>query len=232
VKQNLEPVLLLDFVQGDFEAAWNALVTVREATWRGNFLFARQAMLLLEIACRLCHSDSSGDALQALSIELERRDSRYFVRLPGSCAADPRDFRLPFRGSDPSHQFVSLLFDLIRNGQAHQYQQIPVLLADGQTFQLGLTGAESGRSLDTVLAKDRPADHLELQILDSGGLWVRIRTDVLYLDIRDSIREARLLDRELSITYLQRPRAGSPHYRFSSVDLTEVLASWRAPVPG
>src|SRR5579863_2074399 len=45
-------------------------------------------------------------------------------------------------GPDPSTELLATLFDLIRNGQAHQYRQIAVALPTGKgggTFRVGLT---------------------------------------------------------------------------------------------
>ena len=67
-----EPVSkLLDFIIDDFEAAWDAINAISKSreTSGGNFLFARQVMILLEVACRLCHSDNTGQALQDFSDE-------------------------------------------------------------------------------------------------------------------------------------------------------------------
>jgi hypothetical protein len=68
---NLSPDTLFDFIVGDFESAWEALV----ATWEpgqhaGNFLFARQAMSLLELCARVASSDPSGVALADLESAL------------------------------------------------------------------------------------------------------------------------------------------------------------------
>src|SRR5262245_25177378 len=113
----------------DFELAWAALA--EHGSGGGNFMFARQAMVLVEWACRLCASDTTGDALRKLSEELHARDERYFTQLPGACRT-PADFELP-HSSTVAHDrtLLSLLFDLIRHGGAHQYQQITAELKDG-----------------------------------------------------------------------------------------------------
>jgi hypothetical protein len=86
---------LYDFIVGDFTDAWNALAGVPGAAHRGNFMFGRQAMTLLEWAARLCKSDGSGTALTAFSAAMEKIDSRYFMPLPGACMKGGAEFVLP-----------------------------------------------------------------------------------------------------------------------------------------
>jgi hypothetical protein len=217
---------LYDFIIGDFEDAWNALAASNQASCRGNFLFARQAMTLLELVCRLCESDNTGQALRDLSAELAGRDSRYFSLLPGSCwtPTNQPEFHLPSQGPNPEAQLIAALFDLIRNGQAHQYQQIKARLTDGRDFLFSLTGAEYGLSLGQSLARARPPEHLRAREDASGDLYVKVCTDVLFIDIREAINAAGLLGRGLTFTYLLRPRTpGSPNYQFSSVALEASL---------
>lgn len=72
-----------DFIVGDFEAAPNAVAAIPGAAHRGNFMFGRQAMTLLEWAARLCKSDGFGGALAAFASAFEKIDTRYFTPLPG-----------------------------------------------------------------------------------------------------------------------------------------------------
>ncbi len=210
---------IVDFIIGDFEAAWNALAAEPVAGNRGNFLFALQAMVLLEVASRLCASDLTGAALGAFSTQLSARDPRYFTALPGACAGGSHEFTLPCSGPNPSAELLAALFDLIRNGQAHQYQQIRVRLSDGMDFQVELTGAEHGLFLDRTPNR---TGHLVQSRDESGDLWLKVRTDVLFVDVRESIRTANLLGRGLSIVHLVRPR-GSGTYQFSSAQLEQAL---------
>lgn len=219
---------LLDFIIGDFEDAWDALAVRPGKPHWGNFLFARQAMTLLEVACRLCQSDGSGQALKKFAAELACRDTRYFTKLPGSCwiPSNPPEFWLPGQGSNPELELMAALFDLIRNGQAHQYQQIRVRLVDGKDFQFALTGAGHGLFLAQSLATGRPTDHLQAHKETNGDLWVKIRTDILFIDIREAVRSANLLNGNLTLSFLSRPRSQkSPHYQFSSTDLESSLRS-------
>src|SRR5687768_2036614 len=68
-------------------------------------------------------------------------EGRYFTPIPGTCGL-PREFELP---SDPAQgpkdrQLLGALFDLVRNGHAHQYQQIVVDLTDGKYLAVSLDG--------------------------------------------------------------------------------------------
>ena len=82
-------------------------------------------------------------ALKGFSDALYAVDPLYFTELPGPCA-DPADFRLPFHGSNPRSELIWALYDLARNGLAHQYQQTIVQLNDNVTskahFGIELTG--------------------------------------------------------------------------------------------
>lgn len=212
---------IVDFIIGDFEAAWNALAAEPNAGHRGNFLFGMQSVVLLEVVSRLCASDSSGQAIGDMSAELHSREPRYFTPLPGVCITDSPEFKLPFFGPNPSRQVLAVLFDLIRNGQSHQYQQIRVRLSDGADFQVSLTGAEAGSVLGVATDRGR---HLALSKEANGDLWLEVRTDILFTDIRDSIRAANLLGRGLSITHLARPR-GKAAYAFTAFDLERALVA-------
>ena len=140
--------------------------------------------------------------------------------------SNPPEFLLPSQGLNPGSELIASLFDLIRNGQAHQYQQIRVRLTDGKDFQFGLTGADHGLFLSRSLAADRPVDHLRASKEANGDFWVKVRTDVLFLDIREAVRSANLLDGVLTLNFLVRPRSPtSPHYQCSSTDLESSLRS-------
>jgi hypothetical protein len=158
----------------------------------GNFMFARQAMMLLEWAARVCRADTTGapaagrqtPALLRLLSELARLDTRYFTQMPAVFPnrTSDKEFTLPSRASNPDLELLLLLFDLTRNGQAHQYQQINVDLADGKELQVTLTGVEKGLLLGSITT--RPTEHLSFDCFGTGSIALKVRTDVLYLDIK------------------------------------------------
>lgn len=229
--QNLSPQTIYQFIVHDFEDAWNSLAWNPTARGRGSFLFGQLAMVLLEFAARLCFTDSSGRALSDLSQALFRVELKYSTRLPSPCA-DFQEFDLPYNSSK-GDELLWALFDLVRNGQAHQYQQILVDLMDGVDWQISLTGAEIGRHLQLVSRSPRPVTHLGYSRDQQGDLWLTIHPDVLFLDLRDAIAQSGLLGKRLAFTHLTRPRVKAPQqkmkltghfYQFDSLALERSLA--------
>jgi hypothetical protein len=230
---------LYRFITQDFETAWDSMARQGESLpGGGNFMFGRQAMMLLEWAARVCRADTSGGAaagrrtpaLAKLSQELFQLDRRYFTEMPATFPArtSQKEFTLPAIGSSPERELLFLLFDLIRNGQAHQYQQINVDLSDGKEFQIGLTGVSSGLTLASVTT--RPADHLSFDTFGPGNVSLKVRTDVLYIDFKTAIGRARLPTSGLQFEYLERDR-----YPFTAADLVRVLQAaghQKVPLPG
>jgi hypothetical protein len=89
------------------------------------------------------------------SQELARIEPRYFVELPGPVAG-PGGFALPSQGPNPDRQLLRMLFDLIRNGQAHQYRQINVDLTDGKELQVWLSGVTPGLVIESHVTSPFP----------------------------------------------------------------------------
>ena len=155
-------------------------------------------------------------------IPTHKIEHRYFTKLPCD-APSPRDFGLPSMTTvNPERQLIWMLFDLVRHGQAHQYQQIPVKLLDGKVFGIALSGAASGLELAT--AESRRKEHLGYKQDLSGDVWLLIRTDLIFLDVKNSVEKAALLRRGLSFSYLKRPRDPS-HYQCDSVALHALAAA-------
>ncbi|MFQ5695962.1 MAG: hypothetical protein ACE5HB_08230, partial [Terriglobia bacterium] len=216
-----------EFMVRDFEDTWDALAGVPSARNRGNFMFARQAMVLLEWAARLAATDTTGGALSAFSTELHRIEPRYFTTLPCD-APSPNEFRLPsVTTANQERQLIWTLFDLVRHGQAHQYQQIPVELLDGNVFWIALSGAASGFQLAT--AQSRRKEHLGYKHDPSGNVWLLVRTDLIFLDLKNAVEQSNLLGRRLSFRYLERPRRSS-HYQCDSKALKAALSKAGHPV--
>jgi len=204
---------------------WNSVALNPTARSRGNFMFARQAMTLLEWSSRLACSDTSGLALPRFSAELCLEDVRYFAPLPKPCA-NVSGFELPFVGPNPQSQLLWALFDLIRHGQAHQYQQIIVDLKDSQHFTVGLTGPGYQQTLGSVpVSQD---NHLCIRKESGGDLSLVVRPDVLFENVKAAVERSGLLGAGLSFPHLTRPATRSPKknspnssqfYDFSSMDL-------------
>ena len=222
--KNLDPQKIYQYIVNDFKDAWNSLACNPSAIGRGNFMFALQATILLEFAARLCSTDKSEVALKDLSAELFRIESKYSTRLPGACVST-KDFTLPYKNSKDGDELLWVIFDLVRNGQAHQYQQIKVTLNDGVDFQIALTGAEIGRDLELVSKSPRPDHHLGYLRDPQNDLWLGVCPDLLFLDIDNAITTSKLLERGLKFDYLTRGKKGSnSYYNFDSSDLENCLS--------
>ncbi|MFC1909703.1 hypothetical protein ACFLXC_00180 [Chloroflexota bacterium] len=232
--QNLPPEDIYQFIVNDFEDAWNSLAWNPSARARGGFMFALQAMILLEFAARLCSCDSSETAVKDLSAALYNTEPKYFTPLPGICA-NPKELDLPYKKSK-GNELLWAIFDLIRNGQTHQYQQILVDLADGLNWGITLYGADFGKHLQIVSASPRPKEHLGYRRDPQRDLWLLIRTDVLFLDLKKAINVSGLLNKGLQFQHLTRPQVKkSPSkqnkqkskglfYQFDSAALESSLA--------
>jgi hypothetical protein len=204
--QNLSPYEIYCFIKNDFLGAWNSIAANPDVTiGRCNFMFGRQAMSLLEFAALLCKSDNTHKALEDFSNELNKIEPKYFTRLPMPCAST-RHFILPHLGDTSGDLLLWSLFDLIRNGLAHQYQQILVNLSDGKNFFIGLTGAEFGQALNAKPV--RPTNHLGYHDDSDGDLELTVYPDILYLDFEGAINKSGLLNRGLTFQYIARPTKG------------------------
>lgn len=230
--QYLPPETIFQFIVQDFEDTWNSLSWNPSARGRGNFMFALHAMILLEFASRLCFTDASENALRGLSEALFGTEQKYSTQLPGVCA-DFQEFDLPYHNTK-GDELLWLLFDLVRNGQAHQYQQMIVNLNDGKHFQIGLTGADIGQHLQYVSMRSRPTEHLAYRVGPDGDLFLVVRTDCVFLDVKNAIDKSGLLKKNLAFPSLSRPagtrtrpktKLPGPYYQFSSTDLEHCLVS-------
>jgi hypothetical protein len=236
---NLEPPRIHHLFRVDFESAWDALAgrSREDLPGRGNFMFARSAMGLLEFASRLCSSDLAGTALADFSASLESAEPRYFTPLPGPCARPGgSEWTLPHANAgNPESQLLWALFELVRHGQAHQGQQIMVALQDGATFGVSLTGVLN-RTLADVSAAPRPRDHLTMALgADGRSTWILVHPEMLFLDVDDAIAGANLLNRGLSFPYLGARQARPGRFDFDHQQLRSSLSAgghtWFGPAP-
>ena len=214
----------------DFNGVWDSVAASPGQIGRGNAMFASLSMTLLEFACRLCKSDATGNALREYSNRLMIIDARYFLHIPG-LSAGPSDFRLPFCEDIPRNDLlICALYDVIRNGLAHQYQQILVDLQDGSDLGITLTGPAHGRSIDFIVQQSPRvwSNHLKCSRKD-GDLWVTVNTARLFLDFKEAFDRAGLLDKGLTLTHLRRPdpKRPSQRYEFGSSTLENLLGRGR-----
>ncbi len=217
----LPPKDIFDFIVNDFEGAWDALAKDSSAKGRGNFMFTMQAMVLLEFGARLCTSDSTSMAIRDWSNELFSKRPLYATKLPGLCCGVSRDFTLPYKNNQ-GDELLSALWDMVRNGHVHQYQQVVAELRDTywgfsiSGVEIGLTIAEAKRA--------RPASHLGFYRDSDGNIWSIIHPECLFLDVKESIIASNLLNRGLTFSDIRRPRSTlSPHYSFDSTSVEQCF---------
>ncbi len=141
-------------------------------------MFARQSTILLEWACRLCDHGPGKSMMGRLSSELQKIEQKYFITLPGTCKP-PGEFDLPRMNSEPGTDLLSILYDSTRNGQAHQYQQIPVELEDNKFIIFTLTGAEHTLELNHAKNHGRSQDHLSLRRIGGNLALTPIFADLI-----------------------------------------------------
>jgi hypothetical protein len=221
-----------DFISKDFTGAWDSIASNdSKDIGRGSFMFARQAMNLLEFACRLYGRDSK--MRTQFSTELKNIEPKYFTRLPSPCA-DPKEFTLPHLRNKSGDLLLWALFDLVRNGLAHQYQQIIVVLKNRKKLFIELTGAKEKRYLD-IVRKSRHSNHLDYYIDEDGDIGIKVYPDQLFLDIEQAIQQSQLLSKKHRFNYLRRPigkkrrkaknKAGKKFYDFNVRCLERSLAN-------
>jgi hypothetical protein len=233
---NESPEDLYNMMVADFEDAWNAIAGHKHLTGRGNFMFARQAMGVLEFVSRLCSSDATGRALGDFSAALKSIEPRYFTTLPGSCARPGfrngrYEWMLPFSSTTQGErELLWAMFDMVRHGQAHQGQQIMVQLRGGDTFGISLTGASYGRTLQSVASAPRPDTHLSFRIRQDGGLRLVVRPEMLFLDFKQAVNHARLFDRALAFPYMRRQATPGGNYDFDLQGVRTALNAGGHPL--
>jgi hypothetical protein len=217
--RNLGTQEIYSSIVNDFKSAWNSIASNPDQSGRGNFMFGSQAMHLLEFAARLYDRDTS--ARQNFSNDLYNIEPRYFTPLPRPCAATT-EFVLPYIGNTNGKTLLWALFDLIRHGLAHQYQQIIAELNDLKHFYISLTGAEYGRYLDITAKPDR-GRHLAYTIDEDDDVALTIYPDVLFLDIKEVVDKSPLLTRPFP--YLTRPKSkgADNYYNFNTTSLRNSL---------
>lgn len=239
---NLEAATLARMARADFEAAWDALVERRPADpdfGGGNFMFSLMAMVYLELICRTVAADASGMVMRHFSERLAEIEPRYLTKLPGVVAV-PTGVKLPTRPGVPvDRTLLAMLFDLIRNGQAHLYQQISVALAaeDRETDLLTIAlGGTTGRPTiaETRAALTRPADHLLLERTPKQHLRLTVLPDVLFTDFDVAARRSSVFSLGLVPSYFQRRRRKTKRgtvYDFRSAELEAALCGLAEQLP-
>jgi hypothetical protein len=166
----------------------------------GNFLFARQAMLLVEIASRVSHPHPA--VFRRFSSELQAREPGLFTRLP----------YVPRKGTKPcvprvapdgisAGELIGLLFDLVRTGHAHYGHQLVLELNDGHHMGVSLLGVRRGLTLPAVRPDGgRIIEHLSCFKQRNGDLVISLCPGTLYLDVRDASESAGVWDLDVDLS--------------------------------
>lgn len=232
--KNLSPHEIYLFIVNDFIGAWDSIAANPDPSiGRGNFMFARQAMNLVEFVALFCRNDKKIHC--DFSETLFKIEPKYFTLLPSPCART-RDFLLPHKGDKSGRILLWALFDIIRHGLAHQYQQTLVDLCDQKHFYISLgRGADYGRCL-TVASQSRSSNHLGYKIDQDGDLGLKLYPDILFLDIKNAFQELALFEHDIPFQYMSRgisrnhsflPRANdkssTKYYDFGIDSLEESL---------
>jgi hypothetical protein len=126
-----------------------------------------------------------------------------------------------------------MLFDLIRNGLAHQYQQMLLKLTDGNHFYCTLSGVTHHRYLD-IVGRSR-SSHLDCK-KNGKDLAMHVDPGALFVDFDKAINKSNLLENSCSCSfqYLSRPKTKSSrpksksggrvqYYNFDSKSLEKSL---------
>jgi hypothetical protein len=180
-------------------------------------------MSFLEFACRLCNSDTSGVAIQEFSMELDRIEPRYFSKIDGLHI--PSKISLPYIGASTNDTLICALFDLIRNGLAHQYQQTLVTSEYG-TWGIQLSGPGHTMTIEhNRRLRRRTMYHLTTRLGREEIMWLRISPARMYLDFKEAFDAAKLLEKGLTIDPLKRPDPeGYSNYRYN-FNFTKIAAA-------
>jgi hypothetical protein len=195
---------------GDFENSWNCLAELpRSGINRGNYMFGLMAMNLLEFICRLCQADPSKKALLDFSKELNKIEHKYFTHLSNDPNANNllginrKGFTLPYLNpNNNDNLLLTAIYDLIRNGVAHQYDQpIVDLLLDGKKFYVIVIGPKFGRRID---GRRRNPHHLSCKLDPNGNIGMKVYPNFLLLDFKEAVEQSKILVKNLGISRFDR----------------------------
>jgi hypothetical protein len=123
----------------DFYDSWDSVAANRAAEGRGNFMYAFMATSYLEWAGTIAAQDPA--VATRFATELGHRDRHHFARLPAPWRSKPTRW-FPAADAGNQNHLLWAVFDLVRNGIAHRYQQMDAVLSDGR-FRVQIVGAEA-----------------------------------------------------------------------------------------
>jgi hypothetical protein len=210
---NLPPESIYQFIKGDFTSLWDSLALNKNPSNEGNFTFALLGMILLEFIATYCKIDKSGGKIKDFSEKLRSIDPRYFREFPAFKPSKRiRKLGLPTISGE-SNEFVHILFDLIRNGQAHHYQQTIVDLQDARfevsiSGRIGVQGRFEGlllKEMEELLKGPQGATMRESHLNPSRGLnciFISFLPGVFFIDITTAFEDSGILEEGLDFNSL------------------------------
>jgi hypothetical protein len=221
---NMTPKEIYGLITGDFESLWDSLSSTENSTYRGNFTFALLDMVLLEYISRACKQDQTGDLLRKFTVSLDSSDKRYFEVINGWPGLNPYgEYTIPYKTQE-GKEVLSFLFDLIRNGQAHQYQQIIANLKDC-SIAIRISGAEFGVKLNTVKSRSKHLDVWNSTNNRKPLVLIYFRPEVFYLDLKTAVKCSLIFDKVTSFNYLSRSYPTITRESFlKSIGMTEGIS--------
>ena len=82
-----------------------------------------------------------------------------------------------------------MIFDLVRNGHAHEYSTKPSITKDGKILTVGSYGVKINPNLLTASKNERLSDHLSFH--EKSG-QITLRPDILFHDVWSAIEKVGL----------------------------------------
>ncbi|MGC8981878.1 MAG: hypothetical protein ACP5JU_02945 [Minisyncoccia bacterium] len=199
---NLPPEEIYKLLIADFEDSWNCLANQDEFKHKGNFNFALLDMILLEFVSRYCEKDKSNKLLKYFSNALYNIDKNYFIKLELSKKIK-LDFCLPYHipiekesNSYKNDELLWVLFDLIRNGHAHYYQEIIGEFKDNKKLIIAITGPTEELTIKKITSRN---GHLSVGQLNNErrDIILFFRPEIMFLDIKKSVENSKIFESEL-----------------------------------
>lgn len=210
--KDLQAKEVYDLIIKDFTGLWESVTNNPDhQIGRGNFIFGFMAMNLLEFICRMCHSDSSGKSLRDFSNELKRIEGKYFTHIP-KCLTVKKDHSIDLRvkkreytlphldGQDHDDLLLTLIFDLIRNGVAHQYQQLVCDHKADSDLYITLDGPTHKRYIN----RKKRWRHLTCISEKNGDVRLILHPQILFADFKDAAERSGILDNDPVVEHLKR----------------------------
>ena len=181
-------------MDNDFRRAWDSLGEKDGLDGRCTYLFAFLAMLGLEVSSRWC-AQVGGSSLKDLANELASVEPLYFTRM-NDVLRGSRDVALPTLGNGLL-DLLDWIFECIRNGQAHQYQQrLIVCKYDSTNFRITLFGPHTSRRMPSSTSDRR--QHLHWR--DSKGLVnLAFHPEVFWTDLSAAMGNLALPDKDFDL---------------------------------